>query len=814
MNKFSLYLPNGKVKPLSMTSPTRNIEPQEFYDLIRSGQIQRGEIDQIRSLSTTKDEKVKNKELIDPLKKSLGGSRMSGTFVGGINDDNLLSYSYRIVVDFDYLYQKLSKIKDILSLDNYVESVFISNSGQGLAAVIPVDIGDEQITKQIQYELFFALEKYFFDLTGEWIDEQCKNLSRFRFLSYDPEIYVNMSATPWSKRLTESIKPRPKKSNLSASIEPDCMEKAFEIILSAPDGELHDSRKRASFLVGGYVGAGLINAKLAYDTLMDAVHQRGTSDPLGAEKTIRSGINKGRLKPIQPNKPNMVRPNGANEWWWPKYNAKGEVTGYEYSMAKYTQWLTSAYNVYRYTRSNDERLVVAVENGVMRTLNKDTLHDLIQSYFFDKDTLHSDIMLNSTRKREFFDVTNGLVGLADVSNSGRQIYIGDQNSELLFFQNCIVKVSKNGPELIQYDQFKDLIWDKKIIKRDYKPMPSNGEYERFVRNISGDGFDSFRSAFGYMMHSHKSQSTAKMVLIHDQNLEEKGNGGTGKSLFVQALRYYRSYISADGKRVKSDDSFLFENVSEQTDVLHISDLKRGFVFETLYNKVTGDWDVNRKRQNLITIPFKQSPKIIADTNFTLRKSGNSDERRLFSLEVTNYYGPDKSVRDEFGHDIYNDWVGDLEDEWCKMDAFVIGSIQLYLSAGLIKQKFVALAEKEFIAEVGEELVNYLDENSQNGVLKIKHRYEPGEPTMSEFNRKDIRKYFIHHLMDNNLNDRYYRHTSESGFMDRVERWAAYRNLTVYCGRTGVNRIYRIYDANKVNIESLETTDSNGDWWNQ
>ncbi len=823
MNKFSLYLPDGKRKPFALISPTRNIEPAEFYNIIKTGELQLEQILHIRELSATRELALENKAEISANKEYLAGARMSGTFVGGRDDDNMIAYSYRMVVDIDKQFESLADLKAKIIQDEFVESGFISVSDKGLAVVVRVET-KEVPTKELHYEFFYALEDYFHKKFGVEIDKSCKNLSRFRYVSYDPDIYINMDSWGWTERRKSSVfkdKPKTVKQSTTPNLaqpaqqqptntnqpgdEELCITRAVNYVQQARDGQKHVHLRDAAHTLGGFVGSGIVNEQLAIDTLYQAILEMNIDDKNKALKTIESGIEKGKLKPIhkvirpKSDKPEKTRPIPKKaDWWCESFNEKGAFRGYDYDMTAYCKWLTENYSIFRYTKSSGAREIVQSNHGVLSIISRDTLHDLLKPYFEQHpETLHTDIILNSTKKREFFDPNYGLTGIPEITESKRTFDFKHRETEYLFFQNCIVSIKASEITLLNYEDFNGLIWDDQVIKRDYEPQPvrTSGEFEIFVNKIAGTEIESFRSALGYMLHSYKAPSTTKAVIIHDQNLTDRANGGTGKSIFAGALRFYKSQCYADGKNVSSQDKFLFENVSEKTQTLFIDDLRRGFSMQLIFNRLTGEWELNKKFQGKVVIPFALSPKIIATTNYTIKKSGSSDERRIFSLEVSNFFNPTNQVSTFFGHDLFNDWVGDLYHEWAKMDEFMMGCISLYLSKGLINQSFTALAEKEFKTEVGEEMIDFLDEFSQSGVLKISTYQEKDQDKITQ---KNFRKLFVDYLWEQKLPDKYYKNCSAQGLWDRLERWANFRGFEMVEKRSGNNRAFLILNQQIMN----------------
>lgn len=89
----------------------------------------------------------------------------------------------------------LDKLKKAIFSMNYVYAVSKSIRGKGLFVVIPIENADNII------EHFNAIEKDF-RAAGIVIDKSCKDLTRSRFLSYDPDIMIkeNTEVEVYNKR--------------------------------------------------------------------------------------------------------------------------------------------------------------------------------------------------------------------------------------------------------------------------------------------------------------------------------------------------------------------------------------------------------------------------------------------------------------------------------------------------------------------------------------------------------------------------------------------------------------------------------------
>jgi hypothetical protein len=97
--------------------------------------------------------------------------------------DGLLQHSNLICIDFDDV-GDINYYKNILCNDRYTFACFISISGKGLAVIVKIDGKKHR-------EAFDGLSEYYFNMLGLPIDPACKDVTRLRLVSFDPEIHHN-----------------------------------------------------------------------------------------------------------------------------------------------------------------------------------------------------------------------------------------------------------------------------------------------------------------------------------------------------------------------------------------------------------------------------------------------------------------------------------------------------------------------------------------------------------------------------------------------------------------------------------------------
>ena len=133
-----------------------------------------------------------NKEIKDLKKKSAPVVTISGSF-SERKADGLRKHSGYIAIDIDNLDDPQSTKARIAS-DTYIYSAFISISGKGLCLIIKID-GTRHL------DAFNAIAAYLYNEYQLIVDQSGKDVSRARFVSYDPFLLLNTKSTTFKKYL-------------------------------------------------------------------------------------------------------------------------------------------------------------------------------------------------------------------------------------------------------------------------------------------------------------------------------------------------------------------------------------------------------------------------------------------------------------------------------------------------------------------------------------------------------------------------------------------------------------------------------------
>lgn len=110
---------------------------------------------------------------------------------------DLVKHSGFICLDFDGLEDKIDEAFNKIISDHYTYAAFKSVSGRGISAIVKID-------PKRHLDAFLGLEVYFADKYELYVDTNCKDVSRARFVSYDPNAYVNHKSEKFTKYIPKS----------------------------------------------------------------------------------------------------------------------------------------------------------------------------------------------------------------------------------------------------------------------------------------------------------------------------------------------------------------------------------------------------------------------------------------------------------------------------------------------------------------------------------------------------------------------------------------------------------------------------------
>lgn len=168
-----------------------------FLDAIQSGKWQ----DKVLAIRLIKDHDERQQA-----KKGLPYVTLSGIFGENRSIQGLSAHSGFIGMDIDNLGTDLEGVRSLLIKDPYVYSCFTSCSGTGMCVIFKID-------PEKHREAFDGLASYLVNQYQLIVDPSGKDVSRPRYVSYDPELFTNPNSLQFRKYL-----PKEKKRKVQATI--------------------------------------------------------------------------------------------------------------------------------------------------------------------------------------------------------------------------------------------------------------------------------------------------------------------------------------------------------------------------------------------------------------------------------------------------------------------------------------------------------------------------------------------------------------------------------------------------------------------
>ncbi len=688
---------------------------------IKSGNS-KDKIDQLRVMSD--EDYAKNKS-------KLPGVCFNGKFKTR-SASGLVQHSGLITLDFDKLKDMKAAIalRDKMSKDKYTFASWISPSGKGIKVLVRIPAEPKR-----HKGYFEALKGYF--KHDNW-DDSGSDVSRFCFESYDPDIFINYDSDLW----TEVNEPE---VHDIGTTEPLIAVKSSNVIVQnlltwwkAKYGMTKGAKNNNLFVLAkAFFDFGISesealaeclkfdegNKEVEITKIVKSSYNKGTpgtkffEDVLmreKIEKRIRGGATKAEMAKefdgidISRFKDEMT----IDEFWY--YNDKGRLF---LSNHKYKFWLEQN-NFFKYYPSDSSATFTFIkkDQNLLEETNDKRIKDYVLNNILERTEIGYgpyDFMSGNTAyfKQDF---------LSMLSTTEIKMKKDTLTEGYLYYKNCVVKTTKDGIELLDYIDIDGFIWKKQIIDREFKKADHHdSEFRKFIWLISGQNvakYNTFKSVIGYLLHSYKTSANNKAIIFNDGTISDNPNGGSGKGLFWNSLKYMKKVDRIDGKTHDPKKPFSNQLASKDTQILVYDDVKRNFDFETLFSTITEGIQIEYKGQTPISLPVEDSPKIIITTNYTIGGMGGSHERRKFEVEMSSYFNYKHTPLMEFGHMLFSGWDA---PEWLRFDNYMIECLQFFLEHDLVIHEFDNLDTRKFHKATSQDFDEW-SKDEENLALGVRH----------------------------------------------------------------------------------------------
>jgi len=756
-------------------------------------------LERIRS-GASKDAVLKYRETGETsFKNSLPGYCFSGSF-SHRSEIGLKKHSGLIVLDFDKFKTKEETytFKDSVCDLPFVFSAFISPSEMGVKVLIKIP--PEPKDHKLYYNSLF---NYF---NTEHLDTSGKDVCRFCFESYDPDIYINAECETWLEKEEEE------QENIGNTEVAVPLSSEHEIInrlqvwFDKKYGANKGTRNANIFKFAialhdfGIVKTVAENHLKQYSQkdfnekeiqkIIDSAYKRNpqnfgsrffedTNLKRNIEKQLRAGKTPAQIKKsLEKDVGNLEEVLEGikdeleiTEFWY--YDNKNNI---KISPHKFKFYLEQN-NFLKFFPTNSQTFTFIKKE---QNLIEETNINRIKDYVLD------DLLTREEIGYSPYDFMAGNPGFFTMSylsmlKSGEIELKEDTKDECyLYYRNCAVKITKTGIEEIDYLDLDGYVWKNQIIDRDFKKFDHHdAEFRKFIWLVCGQSvekYNSFKSIIGYLLHSYKTSSKNRAIIFNDETISDNPNGGSGKGLLWNALAKMKKVSMIDGKTFEFSKSFPYQTVSTDCQILVFDDVKKHFSFESLFSVITEGITLEYKGQDAIKIPVEKSPKILITTNYTIGGVGGSHERRKFEVEMSSYFGVKHTPEDEFGHMLFDDWG---PEEWSRFDNYMINCVQCFLEDGLVEHEFTNLETRKFIKNTNMEFFEWTREEENIG---IGVRLYKGE----------IFQNFINDYPDYGERSKY--KLSQKRFKTYLEEYSKFLDKKYYEGKDHLGRWFQIGDG--------------------
>lgn len=334
------------------------------------------------------------------------------------------------------------------------------------------------------------------------------------------------------------------------------------------------------------------------------------------------------------------------------------------------------------------------------------------------------------------------------------------NSQYLFYTNGTLEVSKAGKVFHKTGFVKRYIWEKALIKRRYKEVEVPFTIEKNQAGewvVNWTNYETNQHLFlqylffscqmfwekreegkeltpaeireeelhfinriytaGYLLHRYKNPDKPWGVWVQENVLVEDGKseGGTGKSIFANCFKHLCNELALGARSVEVErNPHFFENVNEQTDVVHIEDCNAYFKMGLFYPMLTGDFTINPKNKTSIVLPYNKSPKFIFTSNYSINERDGSTSRRVLYSVFGNYFHvadidtnrEHRSPRDVFGKNLFTDFNN---QDWLEFDNLMAYCLQFYLLAdNKIEAPMNVIDQRQLQHIIGDNAIAFFD----------------------------------------------------------------------------------------------------------
>lgn len=222
---------------------------------------------------------------------------------------------------------------------------------------------------------------------------------------------------------------------------------------------------------------------------------------------------------------------------------------------------------------------------------------------------------------------------------------------------------------------------------------------------------------GYALHRYKFENQQWAVWAMDNKLSEEGesHGGSGKSILTKAIAKMTRIVTLPSRNDKmTENSFLFENVTRETDIILVDDAHQHIDFGPFFAPISSTFVINRKNMKSIEIDFFESGKFWFNTNYGDKQLDPSTQRRKLHTVYSDYYHDNangnyresRGPKEDFGVNLFRDFDEKQHNLFYNIMA---QCMVFYLAAdGAVRAPGENINKRNLMAQMGDNFKSWAD----------------------------------------------------------------------------------------------------------
>jgi hypothetical protein len=666
-------------------------------------------VEKLRTLTGDEYDQEKKKSIV---------IMFNGTFAYR-NIKGLNQHSGLMICDYDKIPEnEFQAVYNEVKIIPHVITAFISPSGKGFKAVVSIP----KSSPEEHSRRFKAFSERF---PCQYFDSKNKDVSRACFESYDPNIYINENATVFTEISSDyqnSISERP--AVLPITNETEIIKRLIKWWDKKFGFEEGTRNNNLLVLAQAFCEHGVsLDYGLNY-VLNNVIYGNFSDDEAtnvfkNAYNRMRSSagtkyfedidkINEIRFALKSKTKEEVIQQHSVttdvisdiegthdeNQFW--AINSKGTVVIIPIFFKTFLE--RRGYFKY-YPETAVKPTFVKVKSNIVTITSVEIIKDDVLNYLINEPDVWNHVSKSKQLFSEQFLTMLKSIDMEMIKDTKSTAYVP--------FLNGVVKITSKSIELQKYISCDGFIWDNQIIKRNYIQAPIDNNFQDLVHKVSNNDtsrIQTLESTLGYLIHSYKDKQHQKAVIVNDELISDNPNGGSGKSIMINALKHFRKVVIIDGKAFDPNKGdFIYQRVDLDTQILAFDDVKKSFNFEAIFSLITEGITVNRKNKDEIFIPFERAPKVIITTNYVINGSGSSHARRRHEIEFHQYFNESRNPMDVYGRLLFDSWNA---DDWASFDCYMLSNLQNYLSTGLQSVKSINSEAKRVIQSTSKDFYDW------------------------------------------------------------------------------------------------------------